>query len=108
MEIRLSVIKAVFLRSKMDLSRAKRIIKLALKKQDVSISKNSEDYSNNLLNEALLHDVVILIIDSRRYQKKFEVIAGRYHVTFLNSTSENCYPKNPLNPVAKQNLLFFL
>ncbi|KAJ8975980.1 hypothetical protein NQ317_009261 [Molorchus minor] len=47
---------------KMDLSRAKRIIKLALKKQDVSISKNSEDNSNNLLNEALLHDVVILII----------------------------------------------
>ncbi|KAJ8976143.1 hypothetical protein NQ317_018115 [Molorchus minor] len=46
----------------MDLSRAKRIIKLALKKQDVSISNNSEDNSNNLLNEALLHDVVILII----------------------------------------------
>ncbi|KAJ8973373.1 hypothetical protein NQ317_007186 [Molorchus minor] len=40
----------------------RRIIKLALKKQDVSISKNSEDNSNNLLNEALLHDVVILII----------------------------------------------
>ncbi|KAJ8956045.1 hypothetical protein NQ317_001388 [Molorchus minor] len=46
----------------MDLSRAKKILKLALKKQDVSISNNGEDNSNNLLNEALLHDVVILII----------------------------------------------
>ncbi|KAJ8977095.1 hypothetical protein NQ317_003649 [Molorchus minor] len=74
----------------MDLSRAKRIIKLALKKQDVSISKNSEDNSNNLLNEALLHDVVILIIDSKAkhqtgFHSKIEPQTGHFLVPDLIS-----------------------
>ncbi|KAJ8972708.1 hypothetical protein NQ317_014742 [Molorchus minor] len=58
----------------MDLSRAKRILKLALEKQDVSISNNSEDKSNNLLNVALLHDVVILIIANMRLVERLRFL----------------------------------